>query len=70
MNTFDTRSKKNESNEKMYGKICMVGDKEEEIQIAQQKSPSLSYSILPPAYIVKTMISGGDFETIYRGAGN
>ena len=23
-----------------------------------------------PAYIVKTMISGGDFETIYRGAGN
>ena len=26
-------------------------------------SPSL-------AYIVKTMISGGDFETIYRGAGN
>ena len=25
---------------------------------------------LSPAYIVKTMISGGDFETIYRGAGN
>ena len=30
----------------------------------------MSYSLPSPAYIVKTMISGGDFETIYRGAGN